>query len=927
MCLDQDWKVINRENGNNVSSGVSANHLAYVIYTSGSTGTPKGVAIEHRNTVNLLHWAKTVYGPDELAGVLASTSICFDLSVFELFVPLTCGGKVILAENALCLYDFAAKQEITLINTVPSVMGQLVALGPLPESVKVVNLAGESLKAPLVDQLYEEGNVEKVYDLYGPSETTTYSTFMLRPRKGAITIGRPITNTRVFILDPNLQLVPSGVEGELYIGGDGMARGYLNRPELTLERFVPYPFSDGPDNRVYRTGDRARYRSDGNIEFLGRTDNQVKIRGFRIELGEIEAALNHHPAVRESVIVVRDHESSGEKQLIGYVLPTKRSTLTAPELQSFLKDKLPGYMVPCAFLMLDALPKSPNGKIDRSKLPAPEQPFNVLASTPRTEIEELVAQIWRDVLRIETIGVHDNFFELGGHSLLAVQIVSRVREAFDKEMPLSAIFDAPTIAGLAATIEKAISGRSNDLPPIVRVPRDGPLPLSMNQEHLWRLDRMIPGTHFFNMPYVYRLRGDLNISALEKALQESIRRHEAFRTVFAEIDEHPVQIIKEVPEFHLPCIDLRGESAVEVSEKAAGYILAERETIFDLASGPLLKSTLLRLTDKDYFLLITMHHIVSDQSSIEILSSELIKIYEAASKNECLRLEEPFVQFADYACWENHLLKTRSMNEQVTYWKKQLRNLATTSVFEQQEQKPLLLQPSYQRIEIGEPLFMAMKALARKEICTPFMILLAALNVVLYLRFGQEDIRVGTLVANRKRQETERTIGHFVNTVVLRTVVTAELTIKRLLRRVRAVCLEAYAHQELPFECVSELLKKSLGMNPRPLFQVLLMYQYPTILPPTTGGLTFAPLDLKHAGITQERLFTTHDLVFRLRETATTLTGSVNFGANRFDPADVAFFTNSLTRVLCDMIALADKGLIDSPIESFKCTGITGTVA
>ena len=489
VCLDRDLPTIEQQSSENLPTQLDSNNLAYVIYTSGSTGRPKGVAIEHRNTAAMLNWASSVFTSDEIAGVLASTSICFDLSVFELFVPLSFGGKIVLLQNVLCLRKTAASG-ITLLNTVPSAMAGLLAAGPLPASVRVVNLAGEPLRSELVDQLYQTGTVEKVYDLYGPSETTTYSTFTRRTATGPATIGRPIANTRVYLLDSHLQPVPIGVPGELCIGGAGVARSYLHRPELSAARFISDPFSKDPRARIYRTGDLARYLPDGNIEFLGRTDNQVKIRGYRIELGEIESILSQHPAVTESVVIAssfpplrrrrinaevalptsgmreeappsRPYPVEGEgvsetdRNLIAYFVPMAKKP-SEIELRRFLNEKLPDYMVPSLFISLDTLPRNPNGKIDRSKLPSPEESphdLNAILIPPRSELEELVANIWRGVLQIQTVGVHDNFFALGGHSLLAIQVVSRLQDAFNKEVPLSLLFDAPTIAELTNRCE------------------------------------------------------------------------------------------------------------------------------------------------------------------------------------------------------------------------------------------------------------------------------------------------------------------------------------------------------------------------------------------------------------------------------------------------------------------------------------------
>jgi len=420
-------------------------NLAYVIFTSGSTGRPKGVAIEHRSIVSFLHWARTVFTPAELAGVLASTSICFDLSVFELFATLSWGGKVILAENVLQLPDLTDANEVTLINTVPSAMTELLRLNEVPPSVQVVNLAGEPLHQSLVDQIYQLPTIHKVYDLYGPSETTTYSTFALRQRDAAATIGRPIANTQVYLLDPYLQPVPCGVLGEIYIGGQGLARGYLHRPEMTAERFVPNPFSRISGTRLYKTGDSARYLPDGNLEYLGRLDHQVKIRGFRIELGEIETVLRSHSGVRDAVVVVRE---GGGKQLVAYVVLAEESACTSAELRDYLKQKLPDYMVPAAWVSLPALPLTPNGKVDRKALPTPDQQQPDLASryvAPCTETEKTLAKVWQEVLGVKEVGVHDDFFELGGHSLLGMSLIGEVERVFGMRFPLVSLFQAPTI--------------------------------------------------------------------------------------------------------------------------------------------------------------------------------------------------------------------------------------------------------------------------------------------------------------------------------------------------------------------------------------------------------------------------------------------------------------------------------------------------
>jgi amino acid adenylation domain-containing protein len=466
VLIDEEHAAVSSKSTENLRVVVSPHNLAYVTYTSGSTGRPKGVAITRRSVVAFIHWACTVFSPEQLAGTLASTSICFDLSIFELFVPLACGGTIILAENVLQLPDLPAARQVTLVNTVPTAMGELLHLD-IPASVRTVNLAGEPLQNALVQQIYQQMNAAEVWNLYGPSEDTVYSTCTLVAR-GALhqpTIGRPIANTQVRLLDRNLQAVAIGVVGNLYLSGDGLARGYLARPALTAERFLPDPFGTVPGARMYTTGDTARYRADGAIEYLGRIDQQVKLRGFRIELGEIEAALNQFKSVREVVVVVRG-VTEGEKQLVAYVVTEPGRQPTVSELLEQVRSKLPGYMVPSAFVFLKKMPLLPNGKINRRALPAPDGKRPNLQqafAAPLTELERTIATVWQDVLRVESVSVHDNFFDLGGHSLLMIQVQEKLRKAFDRELPLVDLFQYSTVNSLA----KHLSGNQGESTPHV----------------------------------------------------------------------------------------------------------------------------------------------------------------------------------------------------------------------------------------------------------------------------------------------------------------------------------------------------------------------------------------------------------------------------------------------------------------------------
>jgi amino acid adenylation domain-containing protein len=458
VCLESAWQTISQGEEDNPVGQVCSDNLAYVLYTSGSTGCPKGVAIEHHSTMARLVWGREFFEAEVLDGVLASTSICFDLSIFELFVPLSWGGKVILVENALHLPEIAARQEVRLVNTVPSVMRELLRVGGVPASVEVVNLAGEPLKDELVEEIYKLGSIKEVFNLYGPSEDTTYSTgaLMGEGASKAPSIGRPLSNTEVYVLDKQLEAVPVGVVGELCTAGAGTARGYLNKAEMTAEKFIPDPFTTRPGGRLYRTGDLARRLPGGDLEFLGRADFQVKVRGYRIEPGEIEAVLSQHPLVRENVVLARE-DLPGDKRLVAYVIIDSDEPLALGQLRNFLQEKLPDYMIPSHLVRLDTFPLNANGKIDRRALPAPDQArpeLDKIFIAPRSATEKVLTSIWSQVLGCSCVGVYDNFFELGGHSLLATQLISRVRDTFLLEVPLRYLFESPTVAGLAERMKK-----------------------------------------------------------------------------------------------------------------------------------------------------------------------------------------------------------------------------------------------------------------------------------------------------------------------------------------------------------------------------------------------------------------------------------------------------------------------------------------
>ncbi|MFE1744009.1 amino acid adenylation domain-containing protein [Coleofasciculus sp. H7-2] len=1342
VSLDSDWEIIAQENPENPVTQISADNLAYIIYTSGSTGKPKGVAIAHYNTVALIDWAKTVFTAADLAGVLASTSICFDLSVFEIFVPLSCGGTVILAENALYLPILPAAERVTLINTVPSAIASLLRDNAIPASVRTVNLAGEPLPNNLVQQLYQLNHIQQVFNLYGPSEDTTYSTYALieRGSQGTPPIGRPIANTQVYVLDNTLQPVPIGVAGELYIGGAGLARGYLNRPELTAQKFIANPFNKnltpqhlslarndencspplageglGERFRLYKTGDLVRYLPDGNLEFLGRIDHQVKIRGFRIELGEIEATLAQHPVVDQTVVLAQEedlntprlvaylttkqlpqdsgklpktqwyseqvsewetvfektyHQNSNiqedtlnisgwnssytglpipaeemrmwvdytvqqilalkpsrvleigcglglllfgiapycshylgtdfsqsaldyvRQQLTtenlpqvaldrrmadnfegieagafdaviinsviqyfpstdyllrvlegainavkpgGYIfvgdvrsLPlleafhasvqlhqapsnlsitelrqriqkrlqqeqeliidsafftalkqefskishvqiqpkrgkyqneltkfrydvilrvgakvdciqdftwlnwqNKKLTLDkihqlleetnpeilgiteipnarlvaemknlellaetdggetvanlrkflresdteygiepedilalgqdlsycihlnysgehydivfvqktlaspdkvpgfletsgkakpwknyannplqgkltrelVPQLRDYLQEKLPEYMVPSNFILLEELPLTPNGKIDRRLLNTLSQIHPYLEKTfvaPRTPIEQAVADIYAQILNLQQVGCSDNFFELGGHSLLATQVTSRLRETFQVELPLRTLFESPTVAELAEVISSTQQAKQSlDSISISRVSRNQPLPLSFAQQRLWFLEQLEPGSPDYNIPAPVRLVGQLDVAALEQSFNEIVRRHEILRTSFV-MEGQPIQEIAPTMTVTFPVIDLQAFSEADREEKIQQLIAEAALKPFDLTQAPLFRMQLLQLGEEEHILVLVLHHIIFDLWSIGVLLQEVTELYKAFTTGEISLLPELPIQYADFAVWQRQYLQGEVLEKHLSYWKQQLGgNLPLEILSDRSRSAVQSNRGAIHYFAFPKDLSDAIQAFSQREKVTLFMTLLAAFKTLLYAHTGQEDILIGSPIANRDRVELETLIGFFVNTLVLRTDLSGNPSFRELLARVREVTLGAYAHQDLPFEKLVEVLQPNRKQSEFPLFKVWFALENAPIPDVKLPKLTLSSVNF-YSGIAR------YDLRFGLTETTAGLKGSLEYKAELFDATTIARIVGHLEAILRQAVAQPD---------------------
>jgi amino acid adenylation domain-containing protein len=831
VSVDRDWGEIIRGSEENPTNNAGAENAAYVLYTSGSTGRPKGVQIAHRSLVNCVWCMRQRLGLTRNDIWLALTTISFDIAALELYLPLITGARVVLASrdeaiDGKQLVDSLTACGATVVQATPSAWKLLLDAGWRGNDSFKVLCGGETLSRELADRLLESG--ASLWNLYGPTETTIWSTIAkVEASEGPVPIGRPITNTQIYLLDAYLQPVPAGVHGELYIGGDGLARGYLNQRELTAEKFLPNPFKDEPGSRLYRTGDLACYLPDGNIEFLGRTDNQVKIRGYRIELGEIEAALNQHPAVLDSVLVARERASWEEKSLVGYVVLRQQSATSVSELRSFLKEKLPEYTIPAEFVLLDALPRTPNGKIDRNALPLPDGTRPLLTQgfiAPRAEIEELVAQVWREVLKVEEVGVYDNFFDLGGHSLLATRVVARLRNNLSIDLPLRKLFELPTIAALAEHIDFLRRNQSGvRIPPILPASRDRPLPLSFSQRRLWFLHKLDPNLTAYNIPAVFRITGTLNIPVLEQALNEIVARHEILRTRVVEVDGQPLQEIVSPLNLTLPVTDLTPLSEDESAAEARRLAIDDARAPFALQEAPLMRAKLLRLKDREHLLFLNFHHLVCDGSSLVIFYQELAALYEAFLYNKPSPLVPLPVQYADYAVWQQEWIETEVLESQLAHWKRRLGDQSMTLKLPADHERPAVQSFRGARLieALSEDLTKALKDLSRREGVTLFMTLLAALNILLYRYTGQKHIIVGSTVAGRNRSEIEGLIGFFINALVLRTDLSGDPSFSELLERVREVCLGAYTHQDLPFEKIVEAVNPERDLSRNPLFQVL----------------------------------------------------------------------------------------------------------
>jgi amino acid adenylation domain-containing protein len=925
LLLDAEWAAVAAQPTTAMGVHAAPDNLAYVLYTSGSTGQPKGVMITQGALCNHMLWMHERFPLTATDAVLQKTPFSFDASVWEFWAPLLAGARLVLArpgghQDAAYLVEVMERERVTRLQGVPTLLRMLVSEGELERCTQLreVYSGGEVLRRDLAESLLRARSELKLYNLYGPTETTIDTTWAEAERERVwageeVGIGQPIANVQLYVLDEEMQVAPLGMVGELYIGGEGLARGYLKRPALTAERFVPHPYSTQAGARLYRTGDLVRWREGGELEYLGRMDVQVKLRGFRVELGEIEARLSEHPSVKECAVNVVEL-GPDDTRLVAYVVGRETGALDRNKLRSFLKENLPDYMVPSVFVSLEKMPLTPSGKIDRRGLPAIE-PLHLNPDssqfTPRTPTEEILASIWSEMLGVEHVNLNDNFFELGGHSLLATQVVTRVRDTFGQEITLRSMFEVPTLAGLAQTIELAQrAGQAPEAPPIKRISRAGDLPLSFAQQRLWFLGQLVPDSDRYNISGAVRLEGKLRVDLLERALAEMVRRHEVLRTTFTLLEEEPVQIIGEPVAGTLPLFDLSHLPASERHAEAKRRAEAEAARPFDLEHGPLLRVQLLCLSPEEHVLLMTMHHIVSDGWSIGVIVREMAALYGAYGRGEESPLAELPIHYADYAHWQRAWFQGEVLSGQLAYWLAELAGAPTVIDLPIDKPRPPVetYRGAYQAVDFSAELSAQLRELSRRHGVTLFMTLLAAYDLLLCRYAGQEQVLVGTPIANRKHLETEGLIGCFVNTLVMRGDVRGNPSFRELLQRVREMALGAYAHQDLPFEKLVEELQPERDMSRSPLFQVWFV-QYAPVEALELEELRLTAVE--GAGETVR-----FELALGFQERAGLIVGGVEYNRDLYEAETIGRLVESYERVLRAVVADSEQRVFELDLLS-----------
>ncbi|MGD3111911.1 amino acid adenylation domain-containing protein, partial [Streptomyces sp. YGL11-2] len=901
---------------------VGGGQLAYVMFTSGSTGVPKGVGVSHADVAALA--ADGAWSGGVADVVLLHSAYVFDASTFEIWVPLLNGGRVVVApEGSLephVLRDIVTAECVTALFLTTALFNVIAEVEPQAlAGVRAVCTGGERAAPGAMQQLARELPGTRVHHVYGPTETTTFATrYHVTPETpaGPPPIGHPLDGMRAYVLDAALGLVPPGVAGELYLAGQGVARGYTARPGLTATRFVADPF-DPSGGRMYRTGDLVQWDADGRLVYLSRTDDQVKLRGHRIEPGEIEGVLAGLPSVVAACVVVRE-DLPGDRQLVGYVVPADGCPMDEGELSASVARVLPPYMVPSAFVTLATLPLTPNGKVDRRALPAPRVPERAAGRGPRTVREELLLTLFADVLGTDGIGVHDDFFALGGHSLLATRLVSRVRSLLDTELDVRTLFQHPTVSELATALDTAGRARAA----LVREERPRDLPLSFAQQRLWFLNRLEGPGATYNIPLVLRLDGPLDLDALRAGLTDVVERHETLRTVFAEEGGTPRQHVCDAAEA-ADLVPLRCEEApsgadpAAVEQWAGEAMLSAATEALDISGDPAIRVRLLRLGAEAHVLALVVHHIAADGWSLAPLARDLGAAYRARVVGMAPDWSPLPVQYADYTLWQRRMLGEESeagslTARQLDYWRRALSGAPETLALPLDRSRPAVSQHRGAAVpfRVTADVHRGLVELARSCGCTLFMVMQAAVSVLLSRHGAGDDVPLGTAVAGRSDEALDDLVGFFVNTLVLRTDLSGDPTFRELLDRVREFDLAAYAHGDVPFDRVVEALNPARSQSRHPLFQVMLVLQNQATADLDLPGITVTGQPV-HTGISK------FDLTYSLTEThdeagrPTGVDGYLEYSTELFEADTARALSDRLSRLLASMVTDPDQRLAD----------------
>lgn len=928
VVLDEEWSSIAAEAADCPLTRVTPKNLAYVIYTSGSTGTPKGVLVQHAAVANHNLATITDYEMTEKDRLLQFSSINFDAAVEEIFPTLMVGATLVLrpAGPVLSVFDciqLVEKEEVTILDIPTAYWHQLVyELGQknvfLPESVRLVIIGGEraSLERFVTWQANGGANVE-LTNSYGPTETAVVCTAFFTKRENFIAestsslpIGRPIANVTTYVLDEYFNPVPIGWPGELYIGGKNVTRGYLNRPDVTAESFLPDPFSARPGSLMYKTGDLVRFLKNGALEYIGRADFQVKIRGFRVELGEIEALLHDYAGVRECAVFAHTL-SATEKIILAYVAGDP--AVDEKKLRRYLAERLPAYMVPAKIVIIETIPKTPSGKLNKRQLPIPTD-FSIQTSSefvaPRTPTEEMLTSIFAELLHANRIGIYDNFFDLGGHSLIATQLVSRIRDVLGIELPLRHLFDGPTVAHLAQFIDgKAIDKNEFARPPILPVPAAvTEKPLSFAQQRMWFLDQLEPGNPQYNIPDAVRIKGDLDVDVLTRCLQAVVDRHQVLRTAFVTIDGKPKLRVWAELYVGIPVLDISQLSEAERPTKAQSLVLENAKAGFDLGVAPLFRVRLIKLSEDEYIFASTMHHSISDGWSFGLLVREVGTLFERLSRGDNTPLPPLKIQYSDFAYWQRQWLHGERLAKEIDYWKSRL------GVGDEVLELPTdFKRPSFQTtngahcsFSLSRELTTSLNALTAQHNVTLFMTLLAAFQTLLYRYTQQDYIAVGSPIANRTHSEIENLIGFFVNTLVLKTDFSGQPSFRAVLERVKEVTLGAYVHQDVPFEKLVDAIQPERDTSRTPLFQVMFLLQNIPSQSTTLSGLTFEQISI-------ETHTSNFDLTLAMEEHAGQLLGGFEYNTDLFEASTIHRMIEHFEMLLQGIVAAPDE-----PVSDYK---------